>query len=85
MLRLLSILALLLYGTCAHANDEDREERRELRERRDKVRAAIRRMEKCLEERDLDPCINSNDDAQTHAAVMFYYMKKGKRKPAEKD
>jgi len=85
MLRLLTTLTLILYGTCAHANDEDRAERRELRERRDKVRTAIRRMEGCLENRDLGPCINADDDAQTHAAVMYYYMKKGKRKRTEKD
>jgi len=85
-LRLLTILTLILYATCAHANEEDREERRELRDRREKVRGAIRRMEKCIQNRDLSPCIQNDDDAETHAAVMTYFMKRGKpRRPAKTD
>lgn len=76
MPRLLLILFTLLYGTCALANEEDRAERRELRERREKVRTAIRRMQKCIDDRDLTPCLESEEDLETRTAVMRYLTKK---------
>ena len=76
MARLLLITIAVLYGTCAFADDDDRSERRELRERREKVRGAIQRMNKCIENRDLAPCMASNDDAETRNAVMFFMLKK---------
>jgi len=76
MVRPLLILLTLLYATCAFANDEDRAERRELRDRREKIRQAVRRVEKCFASGDLSPCMDSTDDIEIQQAVMKYYMKR---------
>ncbi len=75
MLRTLLILFVVVYATCAHADGEDRAERRELRERRDKVRAAVKKMQKCIENKDIAPCMTGDDDLETRAAVMKYFLR----------
>lgn len=68
-------LIVLLCGMAAlcYADDE-REERRNLRERRERVRIAIKRVEKCFQTGDILPCLG-NDDRETREAVFRYYLK----------
>lgn len=87
MFRLVSIALTLFFCASGLANDEDRVERRDLRERREKVRTAIRRLNRCMEMGDLTPCLETDDDQETRDAVMRYMLKKAnehhRRRPAQ--
>lgn len=67
------LLALSLGGSYAYGDERD--ERRDLRERRARIRKTLKRVQKCIATGDFEPCA-SEEDAKIRDLVIAYYLKK---------
>lgn len=78
----LILLALGFLGPPCYAGDEDVQARRKLRERRERLRVAHKRIQECLATANLDPCFN-NPDVEIAQALLRYYEKRNQKNAAK--